>query len=77
MESLPHEQHVFHRFVYVEQSLHQDGCSIDGERSAELLTTLTLETASVPENSAAALSTPKGSCRLSMEANMDLLIPDW
>ena len=79
MESLPHNQRVFHRFVYVAHPLHRD-CSTDAERSAELLSTLTLEIASVSEssaeNAAAALSTPKGSCRLGMEASMDLLIPD-
>ena len=77
MESVPYKQQAFHRFVYVAQSLHKDGCSTDGGRSAELLTTLTLEIASESENSAAPLSTPRGSCRLGMEASMDLLIPDW
>ena len=79
MESLPYKQRVFHRFVYVAQPLHED-CSTDGGRSAQLLSTLTLEIASVSENSEenapAELSTPKGSCRLGMEASMDLLIPD-
>ena len=75
MESLPYKQRVFHRFVYVAQPLQKD-YSTDGGQSAELLTTLTLEIASMPENAAAALPTPTGSCRLGMEANMDLLIPD-
>lgn len=75
MESLPYKQRAFHRFVYVAHPLHKDR-STDGGQSAELLTTLTLEIASASENAAAALSTPKGSCRLGMEANMDLLIPD-
>lgn len=78
MESHPYKR-VFHRFVYVAHPLHRD-CSTDGERSAELLTTLTLEIASVSENptknAAPALSTPERSCQLGMEASMDLLIPD-
>ncbi|KAF8807505.1 hypothetical protein BYT27DRAFT_7189573 [Phlegmacium glaucopus] len=71
MESLPYKQQVLHRFVYVAQPL-QKGRST--ERSTELATTLTLEI--VSKNSAAALSTPKVSCRLGMEAGIDLLIPD-
>jgi hypothetical protein len=75
MESLPNKQRAFRRFIYVAHPLPRD-CSTDGGRSTELLTTLTLEIASVSENSAAALSTPKESCRLGIEASMDLLIPD-
>lgn len=75
MESLPFKQRVFRRFVYVAQPLYQD-CPTNAGRSAEMLSTLTLEIAPVSENSAAAFSTPKGSCRLAMEASMDLLIPD-
>lgn len=75
MESLPYKQRVFHRFVYVEHPLHKD-CSTDEGRPAELLSTLTLEIASVSAENAAELSTPKGSCQLGMEASMDLLIPD-
>jgi hypothetical protein len=75
MESLPFKQRVFHRFVYVAQPLHKD-CSTNEGRSTELLSTLTLDIAPVSENSAEPLSTPKESCRLAMEASMDLLIPD-
>ena len=74
MESLPYKQRVFHRFVYVAHPLHKDSSTDEG-RSAEL-STLTLEVASVSENAAAALLTPKESCRLGMEVSMDLLIPD-
>jgi len=73
MESLPYKQQVLRRFVYVAQPLQKDG-SADGQRSTELSTTLTFEIAS--ENPAAALSTPKVSCRLGMEAGIDLLVPD-
>ena len=79
MESLPYKQRVFRRFVYVAHPSHND-YSTDEGRSAELLPTLTLEIASVSEKSAeieaAALSTPESSCRLGMEASIDLLIPD-
>ena len=78
MESLPYKQRVFHRFVYVAHPLHKD-YSADEGRSAELLPTLTLEIASESENSTesmvATLLTPP-SCRLGMEASLDLLIPD-
>lgn len=74
MESLPYKQHVLHRFVYIAQSVEKND-STDGQPSAELLTTLTLEI--VSENSAMEeSSTPRGSCRLGIEASMDLLIPD-
>ena len=72
MESLPHKQ-VLHRFIYVAQPLQRDS-STDGQRSTELLTTLTLEI--VSENAATVISTPNVSCRLGMEAGIDLLIPD-
>lgn len=72
MESFPHKKSL-HRFVYVAQPLQGDG-STDGQRSTELSTTLTLEI--VSENSAAASSTPKVSCRLGKEATINLLIPD-
>jgi hypothetical protein len=73
MEPLPYRQHVLHRFVYVAQSVEKND-STDGQPSAELLTTLTLEI--VSENSAVESSTPRGSCLLGVEASMDLLIPD-
>ena len=87
MESLPNKPRIFHRFVYVAHPLHKH-CSTDGGRSAEMLTTLTLEITSVSENAtenatakaaekaAAALSIPEGSCRLGVETSIDLLIPD-
>lgn len=73
MESSPYKQQILHRFVYVAQPLRKDN-STDGQQSAELLTTLTLEIMS--KNSATELSMPKGTCRLGIEANIDLLIPD-
>ena len=73
MEFLPYKQQVLHRFVYVAQPLQGDD-STSGQRSTELPTTLTLEI--VSENPAAELSTPKMSCRLGVDAVLDLWVPD-
>ena len=73
MKSLPRRQQAFYRFVYVGQPL-QGHSPTDGKQSTEPSTTLTLEILS--EDSTPSLSTPKASCRVGVEAGINLSIPD-